>query len=246
MAIEGITLTEDSASPGLQEISAPRGVNMLEVFEQLGADINLNLGTVEGYSPYSRLRADMWFAPDGQTAFVAARYRMMMEAAGMSVPTEYYQMTIPALRRLLAQFGIFDLDHNLTRIGLTAPDLPAVGDDFLLPEDDNAYSYWRSLGGRSELWMAPDNTRPMIFMVRAESPTVFVRRGGMCQHLDVLDLREQLTALGVTQLRLLRDDDKTTTEDWETVAVVLADDQTTPIYESRPVGLLAQLAASTD
>lgn len=245
MAIDGITLTEDAANPGLQEIKAPRGVSMLEVFKQLGADLNLNLGTVEGYSPYSRLRADMWFAPDGQTAFVAARYRMMMEAAGMSVPTEYYQMTIPALRRLLAQFGIFDLDHNLTRIGLSAPDLPAVGKDFLLPEDTDAYTYWRSLGGRSELWMAPSNARPMIFMVRAESPTVFMSHGGMCHHLDILDLREQLTTLGVTELRLLRDDNQAAPETW-TVAVVLSDDQPTSTYESRPVGILAQLAASTD
>ncbi len=230
--------------PGLRTVEIPRSVAVLDLFAALGAVPELHLGTVEGHCAYSRLRADMWFTSDGQTAFVHAKYRMMMEAAGMSVPPVYYVATIPALRQLLGEFGIYELDHNLARIDKSAPDMPAVGETFAIPAGIHPYDYLRSLDGRPEFWIGTNETSSYYVVVQISSPTAFVYANKQYQRLDLVDVREMLAAAGIMELFLYRSDKDSKPVD-RTVETVLADDQSALKYEQRPVGLFAQMAADS-
>ncbi|QQR52793.1 hypothetical protein IPG36_01575 [bacterium] len=162
----------------------------------------------------------------------------------MSVPPVYYVATIPALRQLLSEFGIYELDHNLARIGRSAPDMPAVGETFTIPTGFRPYDYLRSLGGRPEFWIGSNETDSFYVVVQISSPTAFVYANKHYQRLDLYDVREMLAVAGITELFLYRCDEDSKPVDC-TVATVLADDQTELAYEQRPIGIFAQMAADS-
>lgn len=129
-----LRFTPEPHNPQIEEIEFdgeldPRIKTNGDLFAALGASPILQMNNLEGYDADGvvRLRCSVWFTPDGQTAYVVARYRFMGGSTpGPRSKPVYYRCTIPGLRWLLAAYGLGELDHNLARLGLVAPDAPAT------------------------------------------------------------------------------------------------------------------------